>query len=296
MLMLFAQLTSSQDNIALVASSIEGKNVAKEKPTKDVFATSFVLHDRMIFVEAELNGIKGKYILDTGSPMLLINKNPKANQSIIGGISKNCKAEIIDVKEFVWAGISNKYIEAVAIDLSELEKSIGTSISGLIGQNIFRNYELYLDISNKEIKLYKPRKSSLHKKREYKEKIHFSMEGHIPVITVKIDGKKFRFGIDTGSEVNVLNKDLKGRLESQLFDIQESQIVGVDGNRQDIESTALSNFKIKGNDNANFKFLLMDFSRMEKDFGLRLDGILGFPFLSKNLISINYRKQKIYMW
>ncbi len=296
-IILLPQLTLAQDNIAMVGSDIKIKNVNTEKSSKDVFESSFELYDRIILVEAELNGIKGKYILDTGSPMLLINQKPNTNYDTeIGGISKNCKAEIIDVKEFVWAGISNKHIEAVAIDLSNLEKSIGTSISGLIGQNIFRNYELYLDVSNQVIKLYKTRKSQLHKDRTFKEKINFRMQGHIPVITVKIDGKKYRFGIDTGSEVNVLNKNLKEKFGDRLSNFRSSQLVGVDGNQQDLESATLPNFNIKGNEFNHFEFLLMDFSSLEKSFDLQLDGILGYPFLAQNQISINYRKQKIYLW
>lgn len=295
-IILLPQFTLAQDNIALVGSHIETKNFNKEKSSNKVFESNFELYDRIILVEAELNGIKGKYILDTGSPMLLINQKPNNNESIIGGISKNCKGEIVNVKEFVWAGISKKYIEAVAIDLSGLEKSIGTSISGLIGQNIFQNYELYLDVSGQVIKLYKTRKSELHKNRSFKEKINFSMQSHIPIITVKIDGKKYRFGIDTGSEVNVLNKKLRGKLDAQLFGSKASQLVGVDGNPQNLESATLNDFKIKGNEFRNFDFLLMDFSILEESFDMKLDGILGYPFLAQNQISINYKKQKIYLW
>lgn len=285
-----------QDNIALVGSKIELGKTTKSSFDEAALESSFEFYDRMIIVEANLNGVKGKYILDTGSPMLMLNQKPKIGDSQIGGIAEKCDAEYIEVREFKWAGISKKSIEALAFDMSNLEKSLGTSIDGLIGQNVFKSYELYLDIAQQKIQLFKARRSSLHKKRKFQKRVSFSMEKHIPVITVKIDGKKYRFGIDTGAEVNVLSQELKNDLEDSLENFNHSTIQGIGGLPQKVESATLSQFSIKKENFKNFNFLLIDFSSFENDFGLNLDGILGYPFLKENVLSINYQKQKIYIW
>lgn len=288
----------SQENIALVGSKTKFKNVKENTNEFDGYETTFELHDRIILVNAEVDGIKGKFILDTGSPILMLNEKDANGDIIVGGISKNCSAKAVKVKEFKWAGISTKSIEALAFDMSKLEKSIGTKISGLIGQSIFQDYELFIDLAQQKIQLFKGRKSRLHKANKPKNKISFTFENHIPVINVKINGKRYRFGIDTGAEVNALNKKFQKRFEelSLINNPRETSLNGIDGITQKTYAANLTNFKIRGKDFKNFEFLMMDFSTLEKDFDLQLDGILGYPFLVKNILSINYRKQKIYLW
>lgn len=286
-----------QDNIALVGSKTEVKAFKSDINRMGIYETTFELHDRIIIVQAELNGIHGKYILDTGAPMLMLNQFPNDSDIEVGGVAKNCEAELVEVKEFKWAGIKQKSVEAMAFDMTDLEQTLGVKIDGLIGQNIFSNFELYLDLSNQKLQLFKTRRSILHKTQRYTQKISFSMEKHIPVITVKIDGKKYRFGIDTGAEVNVLNQELKDKLGNEMFlNLEKSNLHGIDGVAQRVDAALLSNFKIKKYSFENFKFLFMDFSALKENFDLELDGILGYPFLKENIISINYHKQKIYFW
>lgn len=297
-ILFFATNMVAQNGVALVRNNFEAKSLnAKKLTDENPLESSFELLDRMIIVEAKLDGEIGKYILDTGSPMLILNKAPKSNSTTLGGISENGKAEFIKVHNFQWAGISNKEIDAIAFDMSNLEKTLGYKINGLIGQNIYNNYELYLDVANQKVQLFKAYRSKLHKNNKYQQKISFSSKSHLPIITVKINGKKYRFGIDTGAEVNVLNKNIKHDLDSGFLDIFElSNLHGLGGITQEVESANLTKFKIKGKEFESFNFLLIDLTSFEEEYDLQLDGILGYPFLAKNILSINYQKQKIYIW
>lgn len=289
--------TVAQNGIALIGnlgSTTDETSISTEKPS---LSTSLELFDRMIVIDAKLNGHLGKYILDTGSPILIINQAPQTTSTALSGIAEEGRGEFLKVKNFQWAGISSKEVDAVAFDMSNLEKALGHKINGLIGQNLFKNYELYLDISNRKIQLFKAYRSSLHKSKKFKKKISFSMESHMPIITVKIDGKKYKFGIDTGAEVNILNKKLRNKLKkTSLHNFESSNLHGLGGNSQKVESAELSYFKIKGETFENYKFLFTDLSSFEEKYGQKLDGILGHPFLIDNILSINYRKQKIYIW
>ncbi len=297
-ILFFATSMMAQNGVALVRSNFETKSInPKNLTAENSFETSFELLDRMIIVEAKLDGKIGKYILDTGSPMLILNKSPEKKSTTLGGISGNGEAELIKVNNFQWAGISNNEIDAIAFDMSNLEKTLGYKINGLIGQNIYNNYELFLDVANQKVRLFKAFRSKLHKKNKYQQRISFSNKSHLPIITVKIDGKKYRFGIDTGAEVNVLNKNLKHDLDSNLLkNFQPNNLHGLGGIIQEVESAHLTNFKIKGKDYKNFNFLLTDLTSFEEEHDFQLDGILGYPFLVKNVLSINYQKQRIYIW
>ncbi|MFK8005427.1 MAG: pepsin/retropepsin-like aspartic protease family protein [Saprospiraceae bacterium] len=296
-ILFFANHLVAQNGVALVENSFEINNKNSGKNIVETIETSFELMDRMIIVEAKLDGKMGKYILDTGSPLLILNKTPRENSTTLGGISKNGNAELVLVDNFQWAGISNKEIDAVAYDMSNLENALGFKINGLIGQNTYANYELFLDVANQKIQLFKAFRSKLHKNNKYQQQISFSDKSHLPIITVRIDGKKYRFGIDTGAEVNVLNKNLKHKLINDLLkNFKPSSIHGLGGVSQKVESADLTKFKIKRIEYENLNFLLTDLTSFEEENNLQLDGILGYPFLVKNTLSINYQKQKIYIW
>jgi len=264
----FATSLVAQNGVALVGNNFEAKSLnSNEFINENTLETSFELMDRMIIVEGKLNGEIGKYILDTGSPLLILNKTPKESSTTLGGISENGKAELIKVKNFQWAGISNNEIDAIAFDMSNLEKTLGYKINGLIGQNIFNNYELFLDVANQKVQLLKSYRSKFHKNNKYQQKISFSNKSHLPIITVKINGKKYRFGIDTGAEVNVLNKNIKENLEyGSLKNFQKNNLHGLGGISQKVESANLTKFTIKGKGYENFNFLLTDLTLFEEEY------------------------------
>lgn len=293
----FAINLVAQNGIALIGNDLEFDISNSETSSDANFESSFELYDRMIVVDAKLNGKFGKYILDTGSPMLIVNQIPQKKSTSLEGISDESHAEIIKVKSFQWAGVLNSGITAIAYDMSNLENALGHKIDGLIGQNLLNDFELYLDISSQKIQLLKPYRSKLHKTTKHKLKVSYSNKSHIPIISVKIDGKKYFFGIDTGAEVNILNKNLKDRFSKKILtSFTESNLHGLGGKTQRVESANLSNFKIKKIDCKNYNFLLTDLISFEEKYGQKLDGILGHPFLLKNILSINYQKQKIYFW
>ena len=296
LLITFSPFLQGQDNVAYVRS-MEKFSTSKKVTKKEVFETKFELRDRLIFIEATLNGKFGKYILDTGAPMLMVNAKPEKPTSKISSISKSCKAELIQVEEFNWGGTTNKSVDAIAFDMTDLEKITGEEIDGLIGQNMFSNYELYLDIANRKVQLHRAYRSKLHKHNKPSTKIPFTFHDHLPVITIKIDGKKYRFGIDTGAEVNVMDKSLAEKLPKDfLKNMVVDNLQGVDGKPQFVKTASLNNFEVKENTYSDYRFFLMDLEHLQTEDSTQLDGILGFPFFEKNAISINYKKQRIYIW
>lgn len=296
LLLLFSPLVQGQDNVAYVRSSEKVTSVSKASKN-EILEANFELRDRLIFIDATLNGQEGKYILDTGAPMLMVNAKPENATSNISSISKSCKAEIIKVDEFQWGGTSNKWVNAIAFDMTDLEKITGEEIDGLIGQNMFSQFELYLDIANRKVKLHRAYRSKLHKNNKPSTKIPFVLHEHLPVITVKIDGKKYRFGIDTGAEVNVMEKSLAEKLPKDFLEnMVVDDLQGIDGQPQFVKTASLHNFEVKNKTYSDYRFFLMDMSHLQTEDAPKLDGILGFPFFEKNAVSINYKKQRIYIW
>ena len=44
------------------------------------------------------------------------------------------------------------------------------------------------------------------------------------------------------------------------------------------------------------KTLIADLSHLMNNYRLKIDGLLGYEFLSKSIISINFKKKELYFW
>ena len=84
----------------------------------------------MIYLEAEMNGQKGQFILDTGAPMLIVNQKME-DHNTRNALSFGEGISVIEtqVASFNLANIHQENINALALDISHLEKAAGKSES-----------------------------------------------------------------------------------------------------------------------------------------------------------------------
>ena len=183
------------------------------------------------------------------------------------------------------------------LDISHLEESFDREIAGLIGFDVLADFELLFDYEKHEVQILNARKNSLHKNNQPLQKISFQKQGHLPVIQAKIGGKSYRFGIDTGAEVNLLDKTILKDLDKNAATVlADEPIQGLENATLLVPAVSVNNTVVQSNDFPDMKYLFVDFSAVNQDQAAKIDGLLGFPFLEKTKVSINYKKQKIYIW
>ena len=71
---------------------------------------------------------------------------------------------------------------------------------------------------------------------------------------------------------------------------------GIDQSTLIVYSANIKDTFIQGMDMQDMEYLFMDMTFLNSGFGKRMDGILGFPFLKSNLVSIDFGKQVIYVY
>ncbi|MCR9289292.1 MAG: aspartyl protease family protein [Bacteroidetes bacterium] len=298
-LMIYANIAIAQNELALLPAFNSLSSDASEKDFSKTF-TSFELINGLPVVQAEVNGKVGNFIIDTGAPGIVINaKSTESNSNNHkgGSIGGNIELSEIIINAFAWENIQLENITGLALDISHLEKAADKKIAGLIGFEILKKFELFFDFQSKTIRIYSSKKSELHKNNKPTESIPFEMQGHIPVILVKIENQTFRMGIDTGAETNLIDKQLLKKLnKDNLLNPRVEELRGLDRQIQRQIATEIKNTQTKKNNFHNMKYLTSDFSKINETYGLELDGLLGAPFLNSAKISINYQKRKIYIW
>jgi len=259
-------------------SSVAYLNVAEFSESKTKLASEnnssrpFELIGGMIFIEANVNGKIGNFILDTGAPGVILNHKPtpESKNYVAGGLSGEVAVGEVKINQFEWGIINLSNLNGFALDISHLEKSFEKDIAGLIGFDVFSDYELLFDYKNKEVQM--------------------------PVITAKIGGKSFRFGLDTGAEINLMDAHLFQELQREITALPDEKVQGLDRNEMTVKTALIKNTSLRSADFNALKFLFVDLSAVNASSETPIDGLLGFTFFEKEKISINFKKQRIYFW
>ena len=263
----------------------------------------FEIIKRSIVIKATVEGVTGNFIIDTGSPCMLLNK-----KYFFGLKAKHCNDVIIDLH-----GIENnnkiRYIKDAKIgelnlpsefarvfDFSEIERIKGISIAGIFGHHSFKDKSLVIDFSQCKAFIFSNQSPSDYSEFQVRDSFPFHMIDHIPCIDAKINGKKIILGIDTGSEVNVLNKFvLKGM--THLYE-QEGRVLlqGIGDHSKKASTGRIEKFEINHKNFHHLKFVLTDFSAFNQSLDTPLDGLLGMPFFEMEIIAIDYNRHMVYFY
>ena len=218
-------------------------DVATEKSTADSFTVPFREMGKIIVVQAKVDGIMRNFVLDSGSPKLVMNSANKNRAKIehtmsisniqgAGGNISNMNVEKIN--DFDFAGIKIKNQDVLTMDLEHLEKDLKADIYGLIGYEVIKDYDMLLDYNKKEVTFIKPSYTNQfitdHFKKNTISEVPIEMKGHIAQVKGVLGGKECMFGIDTGASNFYIDQDLYEGIKHQMTNIKKEKIVGADKN------------------------------------------------------------------
>ena len=266
----------------------------------------FQLIGNSIFVKGSVNGRSGNFLLDTGSPSLLLNskyfqgiRQYASGLSILDIHGQSQQAAYCMVSEMFIADRRIKETQGLVIDLSALEKAKGISIVGIIGYSSLSNLEVVFDFDNWVLWLVPlDRKGNqLESIKSFKVVSSFKlrMSGHISYITANFNGKKIRLGIDSGSEVNMLNRRLAKRNRRNVKVTGHLVVRGLADESLTCGTATLQNLELEPGQNATLEVALSDMYHLNECLGVNLHGLLGAPFLMQGKVAINFKKKRLYL-
>ncbi|RNC86400.1 MAG: hypothetical protein ED556_08905 [Winogradskyella sp.] len=268
----------------------------------------FKVIDQLIVVEAELLDQKGNFIIDTGSETLILNSahfkssklSQKDSEQTFGVNSNIYDTKRKFLKVFHLNEVSLDKINADVIDLSHFEKVKRIDLLGIIGFNVLKDFEIFIDTYLNQITLSKiDKQGDKISKKVYAEKIidsvNFKLKKHAIVLDAYVDKHKVKFGLDSGAEFNQINKSLNSKILKYFYPNKPVKLYGASGKNKSIMAGKLHRVKLN---NAIYfgpmKTVLANLNTMSEAFGTKLDGILGFEFFAQKRTIINYKKQKLY--
>ncbi len=263
---------------------------------------SFQLVDKLIVIQARVDGRVGNFILDTGVPYLMLNakyfKGKPVDKNFYGLNGQTGKVAIrqvgVEIEANSWKSV---YAEIISMDL--LERSKNLAIHGLLGMNLFRNYELSIDVQNQEITLRplsgKSIDQALSPDLLSTASFSFKCKGRSPIIKAQVGQIDMKFMIDTGAEINILHEKYEEKLQDYINGSEDVRLKGLGKKIKTGVAGKLSQIKIGGYDCQPMKALFISMNHLNQNVsGPLIDGILGYEFLKQFLVTINFKKRKLY--
>lgn len=258
-------------------------------------SANFDLRAGLIFVDAFLNGVPGRFVIDTGAPGLVLNQKPENGGAWEGsGVTGCLEVEEVRVEHFALGNARFSALNAYKVDLGYLEENLNCKIDGLIGYEVLKEIEIILDYPNRMITML-PLRSAQAYPDQREGYLDFFLINHIPVVSAQLGKRNILLGVDTGAGANVLRTSL-GK-PYQHSDCGRGKVRGTD---QQVKVSPVVNAPvvIEGFEEADkeLDYLLMDLSHLHSDLDRPIDGLLGFPFFDEGKWSIHYGNQRIYFW
>jgi len=263
----------------------------------------FTIENNMIVLKAFLNGKEVEFILDSGSPTLILDEDFLKSVRIVHtgtqalGVGGKTNVGSYFVRSFNWQGITIKDFEAKTMSLGHLMNGTKHNIAGLIGYSVFKDYQISFDYSKKIVSLFHTDDSGNIPKNEIVdnsiyEVVPFTLQAHIPIISIEIRNKKLKMGLDCGAGANLLYakyvQDILPSMEGvDTVILQGAGKTGSNVQLAKVNETNVGNIVYK---NLNYVFEDATLTQLNYGYGLSIDGLLGYEFLSKRIVIINYKK------
>lgn len=267
----------------------------------------FKLVGHLIVVEGQLMSQKGNFIIDTGAEKLLLNEvhfgqdNARKPENKVAGVVGELETSMSKrVEAFQLKDLFIEHIDSDIINLSHIERSKNFKLLGIIGYNLLKNYEVFIDLHLNQITLSRvDKKGNRLDKRKFLETItdslDFKIRRHTIVLSATVHQKKLSFGLDSGAEFNQLNKNVSKKVLTSFQSFRRMFVMGASDKKVEVLVGKFNDVILaNGMPLMSMNTILINFTHMQEAYGVYLDGVLGYEFFRQKRTIINYKKKKLY--
>ena len=258
---------------------------------------------RLFLIEASIDGQIGNFVFDTGSTSLVLNKTYFRNYTRsgigAGGISgTNSPVGHTRVQQLDFAGISLYNLNADIVSLGHIENRRGIRILGLLGMDVLKNFEMIID--------FRAQTLVLHRINRKGDKINSEVEVFTPdllcevlsrddIMYIKADvgGKTLDFCLDTGAESNILCSSCRKDILSTVSISRRTSLTGIGGQSADVFFGSMSDFNLNNTQLEPMQAIITSLAALSATYDFPIDGVLGYDFFAKGIVSINLVKRKL---
>lgn len=209
-----------------------------EKSEQEIITIPIEIRNKIPVTKAIVNGESRTFLIDNGSPRLILNSKYFGNKndgeksiSNVQGVNTSISnMDIVQIKEFDLYGIKIKESNVLVMDIAHLEQDLVTEIYGLIGYEVYKDYDMLFDYVNNTLTLIRPNATKNYLETHYKqskiEECPIEIREHIPMVKGKIGKTVFYFGVDCGAGSNLLDKKFYTSTKKYILKLESVDLAG----------------------------------------------------------------------
>jgi len=290
-------------------------NNAIEKPGPDPppyadFKTLVVPIKRagnLIVIEATVDSLEGNFVLDTGSPYLVLNETyfrdyPHIEDNEATGITGGSSGSFAtEVHNFTILDLKYSRLSAQVTDLSFIENGRNMKILGLLGTRLFSQFAITVDLFRNVLYIQKLDNDGNipETERVYHDRFMVSPFRYLnDIVYLKgtINNKTLWFAFDTAAETNLLDYQKVRKLLDSMTVIGRSKLTGVGGSSFEVVYARYDHLVIGDRTFMQNRVLLTSLEKMGTSYGYNIDGVLGYDFFVRGIFTINFVKKEFEMY
>lgn len=258
---------------------------------------------RLFLIEATVDDEKGYLVFDTGASELVLNKTYFRDYNVIdnhssGGVNGPlANVDKIAIEKLEICGLKFKDVIADVINLGHIENRRGVKIIGLIGFNMIKDFEIVFNPNLNQLNLYKIDKkgervntSSEKFVSDFKSSLEF--RNNILFLKTTFNGKTLKFCFDTGAETNVIDRYAPKNVLNSITITRRSTLSGAGSSTSEVLFGTMNGFPFGSNILNEMETIITNLDPLSEAYGIKIDGMLGYSFLSKGVICINFVKKE----
>ncbi len=258
----------------------------------------------LIVVEAEVDSIKGDFILDTGSPYLILNgryfSGYKFEEDKVAHDITGRKEQVRSgfVRTLRMGPVFYQDVAADLADLSAVEELRGVKILGALGVSLFLELELEINLAASRLSLHRLDASGVrlpgdfdtpHETISYR--LPFELRDNVMLVKAEVAGHPLSFCFDTGAEAVVLGTGLDPRIYKSVQLAGCLELTGANGSSCYVHYGKLSGLRC-GRAFENVNVIVANLKGLKRSYG-NIHGIVGYDVLADDVIAINFQRREI---
>lgn len=307
----------NKDAAASLIDSLKESGISIEIFSNTVITADSVIQipfsraGNLLLVQARADSIEGNFVLDTGCPHLVLNltyfrhypasfEQDAEKNGMTGSVSGVGQAM---VRSFSFGNMNYPRLEADLVNLGHLENSKGVKILGLLGVQLFKQFELFIDYERNLIWLRKANRKANDLQQHFMlsdtssyHTLPFDLVDDRIIVKTEMGGKKIKLIIDSGAEINIIDSRLPDKIFEQVNITGRILIAGAGNKKVEALQGEMRNIKIGNQQILSMPVVVTNLEKTCFSYSGCVDGILGFDFLSLQKIGFNFVKRKMYIW
>jgi Aspartyl protease len=264
----------------------------------------------LVLLQAKADTTEGNFVLDTGCPSLVLNITYFRDYPVMaeseernGITAATFVAEQTQVAEFALGGFRYYKMSADLANLGNIENTKGVKILGLLGVELFRQFEMIIDFDKNliHLQLLNRKGTSTFRHPAFTDTsnytiVPFEITDNRILLSTVLAGKKIKLILDSGAETNLLDSRLPEKIFDQVIFTGRTTLTGAGNKKVEVMKGNLRSLRIGKRDMESLPVLVTNLERTCFSYAGCVDGILGFDFLSLNRIGFNFVTKKLYIW